>query len=64
MDAVQLPVQPDPAACGQHQLRVHERWTAGGLQIVGRMFDDAGVLAASAAYETADPHFDKVPAGF
>jgi len=35
-----------------------------GLQIVGRMFDDAGVLAASAAYETADPHFDKVPAGF
>ena len=24
-----------------------------GLQIVGRMFDDAGVLAASAAYEAA-----------
>jgi aspartyl-tRNA(Asn)/glutamyl-tRNA(Gln) amidotransferase subunit A len=35
-----------------------------GLQIVGRMFDDAGVLAASAAYEAADPHFDKVPRGF
>jgi aspartyl-tRNA(Asn)/glutamyl-tRNA(Gln) amidotransferase subunit A len=35
-----------------------------GLQIVGRMFDDAGVLAASAAYEAADPHFDKVPEGF
>jgi len=35
-----------------------------GLQIVGRMFDDAGVLAASAAYEAADPHFDKTPAGF
>jgi aspartyl-tRNA(Asn)/glutamyl-tRNA(Gln) amidotransferase subunit A len=35
-----------------------------GLQIVGRMFDDAGVLAASAAYEAADPHFDKVPKGF
>ncbi len=35
-----------------------------GLQIVGRMFDDAGVLAASAAYETVDPHFDKVPPGF
>jgi aspartyl-tRNA(Asn)/glutamyl-tRNA(Gln) amidotransferase subunit A len=35
-----------------------------GLQIVGKMFDDAGVLAASAAYEAADPHFDKVPAGF
>jgi aspartyl-tRNA(Asn)/glutamyl-tRNA(Gln) amidotransferase subunit A len=35
-----------------------------GLQIVGRMFDDAGVLAASAAYEMADPHFDKLPAGF
>ena len=35
-----------------------------GLQIVGRMFDDAGVLMASAAYEAADPHFDKVPDGF
>ena len=35
-----------------------------GLQIVGRMFDDAGVLVASAAYEAADPHFDKVPDGF
>ncbi|MBV8976172.1 MAG: amidase [Alphaproteobacteria bacterium] len=35
-----------------------------GLQIVGRMFDDEGVLAASAAYEAADPHFDKVPAGY
>jgi aspartyl-tRNA(Asn)/glutamyl-tRNA(Gln) amidotransferase subunit A len=35
-----------------------------GLQIVGRMFDDAGVLAASAAYELADPHFEKVPRGF
>ncbi len=35
-----------------------------GLQIVGRMFDDAGVLAASYAYELADPHFDKVPTGY
>lgn len=35
-----------------------------GLQIVGRMFDDAGVLAAAAAYELADPHFDKTPRGF
>jgi aspartyl-tRNA(Asn)/glutamyl-tRNA(Gln) amidotransferase subunit A len=35
-----------------------------GLQIVGRMFDDAGVLAASYAYEMADPHFDKSPKGF
>jgi aspartyl-tRNA(Asn)/glutamyl-tRNA(Gln) amidotransferase subunit A len=35
-----------------------------GLQIVGRMFDDMGVLAASAAYEAADPHFDKTPPGF
>jgi len=35
-----------------------------GLQIVGRMFDDAGVLAASYAYEMADPHFDMVPKGF
>ena len=35
-----------------------------GLQIVGRMFDDAGVLAASYAYEMADPHYDKAPKGF
>jgi aspartyl-tRNA(Asn)/glutamyl-tRNA(Gln) amidotransferase subunit A len=35
-----------------------------GLQIVGRMFDDAGVLAASAAYEAANPTFDRVPGGF
>ncbi len=35
-----------------------------GLQIVGRMFNDAGVLAAAAAYELADPHFDRVPPGF
>ncbi|MBL6851928.1 MAG: amidase [Alphaproteobacteria bacterium] len=35
-----------------------------GLQIVGKMFDDAGVLAASFAYEMADPHFDKTPKGF
>jgi aspartyl-tRNA(Asn)/glutamyl-tRNA(Gln) amidotransferase subunit A len=35
-----------------------------GLQIVGRMFDDAGVLAASAAYETAHPLYQKVPPGF
>jgi aspartyl-tRNA(Asn)/glutamyl-tRNA(Gln) amidotransferase subunit A len=35
-----------------------------GLQIVGRMFDDAGVLAAGAAYELADPHFEKTPPGF
>jgi len=35
-----------------------------GLQIVGRMFDDAGVLAASYTYELADPHYDKVPKGF
>jgi aspartyl-tRNA(Asn)/glutamyl-tRNA(Gln) amidotransferase subunit A len=35
-----------------------------GLQIAGRMFDDAGVLAASYAYEMADPHYDKTPKGF
>jgi aspartyl-tRNA(Asn)/glutamyl-tRNA(Gln) amidotransferase subunit A len=35
-----------------------------GLQIVGRMYDDAGVLAASAAYEAADPYFDRAPEGF
>ena len=35
-----------------------------GLQIVGRMFDDAGVLAASYAYEMADPHHDKTPKGY
>jgi aspartyl-tRNA(Asn)/glutamyl-tRNA(Gln) amidotransferase subunit A len=35
-----------------------------GLQIVGRMFDDAGVLAAAAAYETTAPLYRKVPPGF
>jgi aspartyl-tRNA(Asn)/glutamyl-tRNA(Gln) amidotransferase subunit A len=35
-----------------------------GLQIVGRMFDDMGVLAASYAYELADPHYEKSPEGF
>ena len=35
-----------------------------GLQIVGRMFDDMGVLAASQAYEMADPTFDRTPPGF
>ena len=35
-----------------------------GLQIVGRMYDDAGVLAASAAYEMADPLYEEVPTGF
>lgn len=35
-----------------------------GLQIVGRMYDDAGVLAAAAAYELADPQFAKTPPGF
>jgi aspartyl-tRNA(Asn)/glutamyl-tRNA(Gln) amidotransferase subunit A len=35
-----------------------------GLQIVGRMFDDMGVLAASHAYEMADPTFDRTPPGF
>jgi aspartyl-tRNA(Asn)/glutamyl-tRNA(Gln) amidotransferase subunit A len=35
-----------------------------GLQIVGKMYDDIGVLAASYAYERADPHYEKVPEGF
>ena len=35
-----------------------------GLQIVGKMFDDAGVLAAAAAYEGADPHSGRRPQGF
>ncbi len=34
-----------------------------GLQIVGRMFDDAGVLAASAAYEQANPMYRPLPPG-
>lgn len=32
-----------------------------GLQIVGRMFDDTGVLAACAAYESANPLHRRVP---
>jgi aspartyl-tRNA(Asn)/glutamyl-tRNA(Gln) amidotransferase subunit A len=35
-----------------------------GLQIVGRLYDDAGVLAAASVYESADPQFEKIPAGF
>jgi aspartyl-tRNA(Asn)/glutamyl-tRNA(Gln) amidotransferase subunit A len=35
-----------------------------GLQIVGRMFDDRGVLVASRAYEQANPLFGRVPSGF
>ena len=35
-----------------------------GLQIAGRMYDDAGVLAAARAYERADPHFETIPKGF
>jgi len=34
-----------------------------GLQIVGRMFDDAGVLAVSAAYEAANPLYRRMPSG-
>ena len=35
-----------------------------GLQIVGRMFDDARVLAASTAYEAANPLHRQVPQGY
>jgi aspartyl-tRNA(Asn)/glutamyl-tRNA(Gln) amidotransferase subunit A len=35
-----------------------------GLQIVGRHYDDWGVLQAAKAYEAADPHFDDVADGF
>jgi aspartyl-tRNA(Asn)/glutamyl-tRNA(Gln) amidotransferase subunit A len=35
-----------------------------GLQIAGKMFDDAGVLAAALAYERTDPHLDQAPEGF
>jgi aspartyl-tRNA(Asn)/glutamyl-tRNA(Gln) amidotransferase subunit A len=35
-----------------------------GLQIVGRSYDDWGVLQAALAYESADPHFDEIPEGF
>jgi aspartyl-tRNA(Asn)/glutamyl-tRNA(Gln) amidotransferase subunit A len=35
-----------------------------GLQIVGRMYDDAGVLVAARAYEALHPLSDKTPPGF
>ena len=35
-----------------------------GLQIVGRHYDDWGVLEAAFAYESADPRFDDIPPGF
>ncbi|HKD46342.1 MAG TPA: amidase [Rhizomicrobium sp.] len=35
-----------------------------GLQIVGRPFDDRGVLQAAKAFEDIDPHTDDIPPGF
>ncbi|MES2254828.1 MAG: amidase [Pseudomonadota bacterium] len=35
-----------------------------GLQIVGRPYDDWGVLQAAHAYESIEPHFDDMPEGF
>jgi aspartyl-tRNA(Asn)/glutamyl-tRNA(Gln) amidotransferase subunit A len=35
-----------------------------GLQIVGRLYDDWGVLQAARAYESVDPHFDETPGDF
>jgi aspartyl-tRNA(Asn)/glutamyl-tRNA(Gln) amidotransferase subunit A len=35
-----------------------------GLQIVGKLFDESGVLRAAKAYENADPHTDDIPPGF
>ena len=35
-----------------------------GLQIVGRMFDDAGVLSAAQAYEQSNPLYHRWPPGF
>jgi len=35
-----------------------------GLQIVGKMYDDAGVLVAARAYEATHPLSDKAPPGF
>ena len=35
-----------------------------GLQIVGRMFDDAGVLAAAHAYERSELFYRTIPPGF
>lgn len=35
-----------------------------GLQVVGRPYDEIGVLTACHAYERLDPHYDKTPQGF
>jgi aspartyl-tRNA(Asn)/glutamyl-tRNA(Gln) amidotransferase subunit A len=35
-----------------------------GLQIVGKLYDDRGVLQAAQAYESIDPHFGDIPQGF
>ena len=61
---------PDPAATvqsndGQMQ-QILERLGSGeglpvGLQIVGRRFDDLGVLQAAAAFEQIAPWADKRP---
>jgi aspartyl-tRNA(Asn)/glutamyl-tRNA(Gln) amidotransferase subunit A len=53
----QQPAASVPCGCTSDGLPV-------GLQIVGRMYDDIGVLAASYAYELSDPQYNKVPKGF
>ena len=42
-------------------MRIHSNGLPVGLQIVGRRFDDLGVLQASAAFEQAQPWADKHP---
>ena len=46
----------------QRALRLHGDGLPVGLQIVGKRFDDLGVLQASAAFEAIQPWADKRPA--
>ena len=49
--------------CGDGSLFAYLRESR-GVTGYGIEIDDAGVLAASYAYEMADPHYDKTPAGY
>jgi hypothetical protein len=53
--AVQLSVQHDPPAGGEHPVWADWQWAADWLQIVGPLYADARVLRAARAFETTQP---------
>ena len=61
LGGILLSVQHVLESCRQRAMRLHRRRLPVGLQIVGRRFDDLGVLQASAAFEQVQPWADKRP---